>query len=263
MVPAVDWNSANLRFDQIASGMYDDVWVGIISAWQNAGHKLVHARIGWEFNGSWYPWRTADTNSTKFIAAWRHIAQVMHSVKGIEVKTTYNPTIIAWEAKGVDALYPGDDFVDVLGVDAYSTCWPGSLWDWTDNKLDPTMAVWLGNSANRIHYWDWPGGNQWVPYNAAGWGMVQHLAFAQKHNKSIAFCESGVGVGPSNPTQGLADDPVFPKYLRDRIDAANIFVEYIMIWDADVGDGHWKFSNGTKPATANSWKANFGSGFAE
>lgn len=55
--------------------------------------------------------------------------------------------------------------------------------------------------------------------------------------QSIAICESGVGVSPTYPNNGLVDDPYFPLYLRSRLDWSNLTVEFIMIWDTQVGDG--------------------------
>jgi hypothetical protein len=42
------------------------------------------------------------------------------------------------------------------------------------------------------------------------------------------------------------------------VDAANLDFLYINIWDVNVGDGGWCFSDGSKPAAAAAWKAAFG-----
>lgn len=104
-----------------------------------------------------------------------------------------------------------------------------------------------------------------------------HLQFAKERNKPIAFCESGVGLGPSNPNQGIADDGDFPtynfllflflfvlsieyccRYLKKQVEGSGLELIYINIWDVNVGDGLWKFSDGSKPKAAAAWKAAFG-----
>ncbi len=88
--------------------------------------------------------------------------------------------------------------------------------------------------------------------------MLSHLYFAKARGKPIALCETGVGVSPSYPYQGIADDGDFPLYLHSQIYASGVDCLYANIWDVNVGDGLWEFSDGSKPAAAASWKAAFG-----
>ena len=41
-------------------------------------------RLGWEFNGPWYPWSLSSTNSAdsprEFIAYWQHIVTLMRAI---------------------------------------------------------------------------------------------------------------------------------------------------------------------------------------
>lgn len=125
----------------------------------------------------------------------------------------------------------------VIGLDIYSPVWPGDLYEWqySNGTMAKNLTVWCESSVNREHYWSYPGANQWTPTSLGGvfahslsffplsshsirpllsspigWGMVLHLQFAKQHNKPIAFCESGVGLNPSYPLQGIADDGAFP-----------------------------------------------------
>lgn len=269
MLPSSYYNTEGAGLDEVISGKHDDVFVGIVKAFGQNFHTL-HLRIGWEMNGNWYAWNFNGKNSTggsilpQWIAAWRHIATVMRGATppGGKVYTTWNPTIANWAPFDVSSGYPGDDVVDVIALDAYSTVWPGALWDWEFNNgtVDPSLAAWSKKDVNREHYWNYPGANQWEPTSLGGWGMVAHLQFAKQHSKPIAFCESGVGVNPSYPNNGLVDDGDFPRYLKAKVDSSGVTLIYINIWDVNEGDGGWCFSDPAcnKPKTAAAWKAAFG-----
>jgi len=266
MLPNSYFNNESAGLDEIIAGQHDDVFAGIVKAWAGQNFTTLHLRIGWEMNGGWYAWSWNGPNNTggivtKWIQAWRHIATVVRSVSGVNVFNTWNPCVASWSPFDIQNGYPGDDVVDVIGLDIYSPVWPGDLYNWEENNgtLDKNISVWVQSSVNREHYWSYPGANQWAPTSLAGWGMVAHLQFAKLHNKPISFCESGVGLSPPYPPQGIADDGDFPTYVKNMVDAANLDFLYINIWDVNVGDGGWCFSDGSKPAAAASWKAAFGS----
>jgi len=251
--------------NEIVKGTYDDVFKGIIQAYANQSYTTIHARIGWEADGNWYTWSWNGNISSGYIyplwvKAWRHIATVLHSIPGVKVYTTWNPAAINWVPFPLELVYPGDDVVDVIGLDLYSPLYPEDLYDWALNngKMDANISVWAANPINRIHFWDYPNANQWSHNSTGGWGMLAHLALAEQHKKPIAFCESGVGVSPSYPNNGIRDDGVFPTYLAKAISASGLECLYINIWDVNVGDGLWQFTDGTKPAAAAAWKAAFG-----
>ena len=87
-------------------------------------------RLGWEANGDWYPWR-ASANVEAWEAYFRRIVGVMRGVQptvagvpaqAFEFDLTYNRgnsgTAVTFES-----MYPGDDVVDIIGLDAYDTKW--------------------------------------------------------------------------------------------------------------------------------------------
>jgi len=99
----------------VAAGQYDDAFTEtaqhIAASYPNAV-----IRIGWEFNGGWYPW-AAKGRQQDYINAFRRVSRIF---------TTVSPTFaIDWcTAFGKfqfspDQAYPGDDVVDVIGTDAY------------------------------------------------------------------------------------------------------------------------------------------------
>ena len=78
-----------------------------------------YIRLGWEFNGNWYPWQAGGAGSTtNFINYWNAIAQTMKNVPGENFKFVWNPAL---GGQTVDAklYYPGSTNVDYIGPDVY------------------------------------------------------------------------------------------------------------------------------------------------
>jgi len=266
MMPASMYNTNEQALNEIIAGQHDAVFVGIVQSFKDNGFTNIHARIGWEADGNWYAWnwngknKSGDSIVPQWISAFRRIATALRSVSGVHVTINWNPCVANWSPFDITLAYPGDDVVDIIALDIYSTVWPSGLYDWAkdDGTVDATITEFVQSVVNREHVWDFPGANQWNKQSLGGWGMVMHLKFALSHKKPIALCETGVGVSPSAPQNGIADDGDFPTYLRARIDKSGVQTAYINIWDVNVGDGHWQFSDGTKPLAAKAWKNAFG-----
>jgi len=266
MMPASMYDHNEQALLDIIGGKHDDAFSGIVQSFKKNGFIKIHERIGWEANGNWYAWNWNGKNSTGgsivplWVEAFRHISRSLRSVPNITVIINWNPTTANWSPIDITQAYPGDDVVDVIALDIYSTVWPGALYDWQkdDGTVDSNIDLWSQSAVNREHYWDYPAANQWEKQSLAGWGTLMHVNFAKRHNKPVAICETGVGINPSYPYNGIADDGDFPMYLHDRLVASGVQIEYINIWDANLGDGHWQFSDGSKPKASKSWKSAFG-----
>jgi hypothetical protein len=111
-------------------------------------------RIGWEMNGNWFAWSIEDASSQidptlakNYVAAFRRLAGFIHK---------YAPNVlIDWcpNNGGADptSSYPGDDVVDIVGMDLYEQNWgsfsralgnPGEfLLDWLDTFASGTWGV--------------------------------------------------------------------------------------------------------------------------
>jgi len=86
---------------------------------------------------------------------------------------------------------------------------------------------------------NYPSATQWSK-TGAGWGLVQALNFALSRHKRFAIGETGVG--GNNVRTGPADDPLFPAYLRARLEgfrAKGGVVDHTIVWDYNAGDGAW------------------------
>ncbi|GAB2870510.1 hypothetical protein GCM10027026_21160 [Myroides odoratimimus subsp. xuanwuensis] len=112
MLPEAD-HSASIETG--ATGAYDHYFRQLGENLVAAGRGRSVLRIGWEFNLGSSPWFTLD--SAAFKEYWRRIAEALH-VPGSDFVLDWNPNKGLGATDAVD-YYPGDDVVDVIGVDAY------------------------------------------------------------------------------------------------------------------------------------------------
>jgi len=151
----------------VASGMYDEQIRNIGRLFLKHNYPNAIVRVGHEFEGNWYPWGlwggVNDGDVAGFIAAFRRASQLLKEISPT-FTIVWNPGC-SWLAQGADSeqAYPGDDVVDVIGVDCYD-----------DNSgVDHLM-------------------------NGA-YGMNQWASFAKSHGKPIALPEWGLMTGGDNP----------------------------------------------------------------
>lgn len=153
-------------------------------------------RIGWEFNGNWFRW-SAQGQVASFIAYWRRIVISMRSVPGQHFSFLWNPTVAHTNAVPLAALYPGNSYVDVIGLDVYDTSigiYPGERRNW-QFILNATYGL------------DW----------LARFGATQH--------KMIAIPEWGLGSGSS----GGGDDAYFVTKMVQWITSHAVL--FATVWD--------------------------------
>ena len=146
-----------------ANGEFDDVY-------RTLGQRLVQLGLadavivpGWEMNGTTYSHRCAP-----YPQAWqqffRRVVAAMRSVQGQRFLFDFNPS------RGRDAIawtecYPGDDVVDIIGMDTY----------------------------------DQPEGRTWEDFVTEDYGLQDHVDFATQHGKPISFPEWGLFRNGDNP----------------------------------------------------------------
>lgn len=94
---------------------------------------VVWVRILHEFNGNWYPWCIVnnDRDPDLFIKAYRHIHDIFanHGTENVKFVWCPNSMSIPQESWNfiMDA-YPGDNYVDIVGMDVYNGAGDATLW---------------------------------------------------------------------------------------------------------------------------------------
>lgn len=112
-------NNADADFRAIASGAWDSALTGVLQTWSSAGYSTIYLRPGWEMNGNWMDWSLTSANAADFVAAFQHIAALAHSFTGATVKVVWSPNEGAYSSVPISSYYPGDQAVDIIGIDTY------------------------------------------------------------------------------------------------------------------------------------------------
>ncbi|MFH0519534.1 glycoside hydrolase family 26 protein [Streptomyces sp. M41] len=173
-VPMMERNEANVPDGEVrrllrraASGAFDDHFEVLAERLVDLGAPDTVIVLGWEMNGITYTHRCApDPDSWK--RYWKRIVTVMRSVPGQKFKFDFAPS------RGMDAIpwpecYPGDDFVDIIGMDAY----------------------------------DQPHGAGFDQQVSEPYGLQHHVDFARRHGKPISYPEWGLFRNGDNITYML------------------------------------------------------------
>ncbi|WP_420167303.1 glycoside hydrolase family 26 protein [Streptomyces violaceoruber] len=169
-VPMLERNEERVPDGQVrtllragAAGEYDDHFTRLAERLVGLGVPDTVIVLGWEMNGTTYTHRCGpDPASWK--AYWERIVTAMRAVPGQEFRFDFTPS------RGRDAVpwtecYPGDDVVDIVGMDSYDQP-PGETFD--DQVNDP-------------------------------YGLQKHVDFAAEHGKPISFPEWGLFRNGDNP----------------------------------------------------------------
>lgn len=82
--------------------------------------QRVLLRFGFEFNGDWFSW-SGDPEA--YVAAWRRAHDIFAAVGAKNVEWVWAPNVVSCPdtpKNDMHAYYPGDDYVDWVGVDGYN-----------------------------------------------------------------------------------------------------------------------------------------------
>ena len=122
--PMIQLNPRKVTMQQIVDGQFD---AEIRSYAQAVKAFACHVILsfGHEMNGWWYPWGMPDTPPSVFKAAWRHFHDVFAAAGVRNVIWSWDPTHQYQQyragkvATDASAWYPGNKYVDLIGVDGY------------------------------------------------------------------------------------------------------------------------------------------------
>ncbi|WP_069741727.1 glycoside hydrolase family 26 protein [Streptomyces sp. EN23] len=169
-VPMLERNEERVPDDEVrtllragAAGDYDQHFTRLAGRLVELGVPDTVIVLGWEMNGTTYTHRCGP-DPTSWKAYWERIVTAMRAVPGQEFRFDFTPS------RGRDAVpwtecYPGDDVVDIIGMDSYDQP-PGETFD--DQVTDP-------------------------------YGLQKHVDFAAERGKPISFPEWGLFRNGDNP----------------------------------------------------------------
>ena len=208
-----------------ASGTYNDHFARLGRALVAGGEADAILRLGWEVNGSWYRW-SAGSDPAAFAAYWRQVVTTLRAVPGQAFRFDWSP-VLGQGAVAPDRAYPGDAYVDYIGLDVYDQ-------DWFPGWSDPVQ--------------------RWQNLLTQPYGLRWHRDFAVAHGKQMTFPEWGLVIRTDG--HGGGDDPYFISSMHDWI--ASSPVAYANYFEFDAPDGAHRLMTGRFPLAAARFRQLFG-----
>src|ERR1700748_1581077 len=232
----------------------------------SAGFGTSYIRLGWEMNASDMAWAicnqqgsAADSWINDFVPAFRNIVTSMRSVSGANFKFIWNPIDTSSSScPGVhmEDLYPGDSYVDAVGLDVYDgIATPMSdTTRFSDLLNGPGSGGYVAESPESVNGQSFKGD---------GYGLKWLAAFGKAHNKEISLPEWGLESKSQNA--GGGDDVYFMTQMAGWI-KANVTGPAIF-WNQGDSSGNGtlpltipNYTNGGTPAATAAFKAAFSNG---
>jgi beta-mannanase len=148
-IPLITWepwiSDPAGTLEAIAAGSYEAYVRSFLLAAKDWG-KPVFLRFAHEMNGNWYPWDGVHNGGTegpeRYKRAWKYIYNVKQSVGAGNVYLVWCPNNTsqpgdAWN--NLAAYYPGDQYVDWIGMDGYN--WGYSGWQTFDALFNSVYSA--------------------------------------------------------------------------------------------------------------------------
>jgi hypothetical protein len=186
-----------------AQGAYDGYYATLGRALVAAGQESDILRIGWEFNGNWFPWAAAN-HAPQYVQYYRNIVTAMRAIPGANFKFEWNPSRGDVNAGNLALYWPGNKYVDYVGLSVFDEEWqnyPGQPAEFKQMLTEADGLNWMATFSAAHHK------AMVIPELGLGWGKCS---------------ASGAAVtGPGQVCGG--DDGVFVKQMSHWIDTHNVF----------------------------------------
>ncbi len=202
----------NATLAEAAKGAYNEHWKTVatkLAKWRPE-EPILFIRTGWEFNGKWFHY-SAVGKEKEFIGAWRQFVDTFRSVSD-RFRFDWCPAGGDKMDMNVEDAWPGDEYVDVIGLDIYD--------QFKYRKIKDPAQRWKDIYLNGPH------------------GLVWHRDFAKKHNKPMAYSEWGAGGSEAG------DNPYFIEQMNKWFNDNHVI--YASYWNSNAAY-KGMLSDGTNP----------------
>lgn len=115
----------------------DDAWITRQAEAIKQFGKPIFLRLMIEMNGYWY--RGFSGHPAAYVSAWRRVHNLFAQAGASNVIWVWCPNNVPanW-----DLYYPGDSYVDIIGVDGYN--WPSNPWQSFEQLFGPFLEHYAG-----------------------------------------------------------------------------------------------------------------------
>ena len=148
--------------DDAAAGLFDSHYTAAATSLAvfRPGDAQINVRVGWELNGNWFPW-AAQGHEAAYISAYRRFVACFRAVSS---RFVFEWNVNCGGSWDPSTAYPGDDVVDIIGMDVY--------WQTQFDGTDPIVA--------------------WKNKVTQSWGLAWHQQFAAQRGKPTSYPEWGI-----------------------------------------------------------------------
>lgn len=108
---------------------------------------IVVMRLAYEMNGPWMPYCESVNGNAKgqFVVFWHRVVDRFRAKGVTNVRWCWSVNIETPTTVPLCGLYPGDDYVDVVGIDGYNWgTYQGATWQPYSSVIGPTYDVVTG-----------------------------------------------------------------------------------------------------------------------
>ena len=123
-IPMITWEPWGTRLTDISAGKHD-ARIRARARGVAALGSPVFLRWGHEMNGDWYPWSGSSNakEPDRYVAAWRRVHDLFEAEGATNAVWVWSPNAddvpsATWNH--FSRYYPGDDYVDWVGIDGYN-----------------------------------------------------------------------------------------------------------------------------------------------
>ncbi len=186
--------SNDKQFAACASGSFDSHFASVATYMHDTALEDTIIRLGWEMNGNGpyangWPWSIAGQNLADYKACYQRAVTTMNNIEP-SLEFEWEPNVTKDAARlTLEQMYPGDAYVDYIGLGLYDYCTFTCTSDTVDGRWnmlqDPETGVAEDN------------------------GMLHHKEFAAAHAKPMTYTEYGLWEEP----MGGGDNPEFIRRM--------------------------------------------------
>ncbi|WP_129336408.1 glycoside hydrolase family 26 protein [Cellulomonas endophytica] len=208
-----------------ARGSYNAHWKTIAQNLVAAKQPNAVLRIGWEMNGNWFRW-SAIPDPGAYVAYWRQIVTTMRSVPGTNFRFEWAPNIGQGSKTGFnkESAYPGDAYVDLVGMSFYDQHW----------GMAPSRSA-----------------DRWRDFLTMSGGLQWAADFSRAHGKRASLSEWGLSKRCDG--HGGLDNPLYINNVLAFADKHDFYYESYYDWNVSSCEIH-KVTTGVFPTAREAYK---------
>lgn len=227
-VPMLPKSPSDCSLSDGAQGKYNKYFKTLAEHLVKMGMSKTIIRPGWEMNGNWYKWSAANGNEKTYAEYFANIVTAMRSVSGAEFKFLWNPAL-GEQSADVLSCYPGNEFVDFVGLDVYDESWAANTYPIPQNASESEIGQ------RRTNAWD--------SLLTRKYGLNWLSEFAQANGKQIIIGEWGLNIRSDG--HGGGDNAAFVGRMHDWLEANNDIIFAHIYFDVTAPDGDHAISGRT------------------